>query len=50
MKPKRYFRYGDLDVKDIRSKAERLFGALKGTITINGDIIKPLGESWEADE
>ncbi len=29
---------------------KKLFGALKGTITINGDIVESLGERWEADE
>jgi hypothetical protein len=26
-----------------------LFGYLKGSVTINGDIIGPLGEPWDAD-
>lgn len=26
-----------------------IFGYLKGTATINGDIISPIGDSWEAD-
>lgn len=27
-----------------------LFAAMQGTITINADIIEPIGEPWEADE
>lgn len=27
-----------------------LFGAMKDTLIINGNIIKPIGEQWEADE
>ena len=27
-----------------------VFGCLKGSVTINSDIIKPTGESWHADE
>jgi prevent-host-death family protein len=27
-----------------------LFGAMKGTVKIMGDIVQPTGESWEADE
>ena len=26
-----------------------LFGCLAGTVTIHGDIVAPLGESWDAD-
>lgn len=27
-----------------------VFGRMKGTITIKGDIVAPTGEAWEADE
>lgn len=27
----------------------RIFGRLAGTVTLHGDIVAPLGESWEAD-
>lgn len=27
-----------------------LFGRMKGTIQIRGDIVAPTGERWEADE
>ena len=27
-----------------------IFGYLENTVKVNDDIIKPLGESWEADE
>lgn len=26
-----------------------IFGSLAGTVTVNGDIIAPTGESWNAD-
>lgn len=28
----------------------KLFGILKDSITINGDIISPIDEKWDADE
>lgn len=27
----------------------RIFGALKGMMTIHGDIVEPIGDPWEAD-
>ena len=33
----------------IEEKEATLFGAMKGTIHILGDIIAPIGESWDAD-
>ncbi len=32
----------------VKSKPADLFGALKGSVTIKGDIISPLNEPWEA--
>jgi prevent-host-death family protein len=31
-----------------RPKPSTLFGAMKGTVTIQGDILSPLYEDWEA--
>jgi prevent-host-death family protein len=31
-------------------KREPLFGCMKGTVRVTGDIITPTGERWEADE
>lgn len=31
-----------------RQKPATLYGACKGSITITGDIVAPLGELWEA--
>ena len=31
-----------------RPKPSTLFGAMKGTVTIQGDIVSPLHEDWEA--
>jgi len=31
-----------------RPKPSTLFGAMKGTVTIQGDILLPLNEDWEA--
>ena len=28
----------------------KLFGALQGSVTINGDIVSPIDEKWDADE
>ncbi len=30
--------------------APRLFGALRGSVVILGDLVAPTGERWEADE
>jgi prevent-host-death family protein len=30
-------------------KSVELFGKMKGTLHINGDIIKAIGEEWDAD-
>ncbi len=30
-----------------RPKPTTLFGAMKGTLTIQGDILSPLNEDWE---
>ncbi|MEW6353053.1 MAG: type II toxin-antitoxin system Phd/YefM family antitoxin [Pseudomonadota bacterium] len=30
-------------------RAAPLLGFLKGTVDIKGDIVKPVGEAWEAD-
>ncbi len=29
--------------------SDHLFGRMKGTIQIKGDIIEPIGKAWEAD-
>lgn len=31
-------------------KPKSLFGFLKGSVIIRGDIISPTGEKWDADE
>ena len=31
-----------------RPKPATLFGAMKGTVAIQGDILSPLNEDWEA--
>lgn len=31
-------------------KATPIYGYMKGSVTIKGDIISPLDEKWEADE
>jgi len=31
-------------------EAPSLFGSMKASVTILGDIVSPLGERWEADE
>lgn len=33
----------------IEEKETTLFGAMKGTIHILGDIVAPIGEVWDAD-
>jgi prevent-host-death family protein len=33
-----------------RTPRRRVFGCMKGTATILGDIVAPTGEKWEADE
>ncbi len=46
-------RYGRPVAKLIPYEADdgdgRIFGCLAGTVTIHGDIVAPLGESWDAD-
>lgn len=32
----------------LKNKPQKLFGALKGMVTIKGDIISPLEADWEA--
>lgn len=32
-----------------RKPAKSIYGFLKGSVTIQGDIVKPTGEKWEAD-
>jgi prevent-host-death family protein len=34
----------------IEEKTPTVFGRMKGTIKILGDIVGPTGEKWEADE
>jgi prevent-host-death family protein len=34
----------------VDEKAPTLFGRMKGTIMILGDIVGPTGEVWEADQ
>jgi prevent-host-death family protein len=34
----------------VDEKAPTLFGRMKGTIKILGDIVGPTGEVWEADQ
>lgn len=34
----------------IEEKAIDLFGALKGTLKIKGDIIAPIDEKWDAEQ
>jgi prevent-host-death family protein len=45
-------RYGKPVAKLVPHEASTgpVFGHLKGTVTILGDIIGPTGEEWEADE
>ena len=31
----------------IKTKRESLFGKMKGTATISGDIIEPIDEAWD---
>ncbi|MDF3055753.1 MAG: prevent-host-death protein [Gammaproteobacteria bacterium] len=33
----------------IEEEPESLYGALKGTVKIKGDIIGPIDESWDAE-
>ncbi len=33
----------------IEDKGESLFGAMKGTVQIEGDIISPIDEEWDAN-
>ena len=33
----------------ILNKENKLFGALKGTVHIKGDLLEPLEEEWNAD-
>lgn len=32
-----------------RCKPKELYGALKGTVTVSGDIVAPVGDQWEAE-
>ena len=32
-----------------REKRQDIFGYAKGTVTIHGDIVGPIGEIWDAD-
>ena len=34
----------------IEEKAFDIFGCLKNNVTINGDIIEPIDEKWNADQ
>ena len=34
----------------VRHEPRRLFGSMKGTVTVLGDIVSPLDEPWEALE
>jgi prevent-host-death family protein len=34
----------------VEEEVPSIFGRMKGTITILGDIVGPTGETWEADE
>ena len=34
----------------VRHEPRRLFGSMKGTVTVLGDIVGPLDEPWEALE
>lgn len=34
----------------IEDKEVSIFGAMKGTVTIHGDIISPIDVTWNADE
>jgi hypothetical protein len=36
--------------KEKDDSQKQLFGFLKGMVQIQGDIIEPVGEKWEADE
>jgi prevent-host-death family protein len=33
----------------VESKPMKLFGALKGTVKIKGDIVAPIDEAWDAE-
>ena len=34
----------------VEEKFPQIFGRMKGTVRILGDIVGPTGEKWEADE
>jgi prevent-host-death family protein len=34
----------------LEEKSMNFFGCMEGTVTINGDIVAPIDEQWEADE
>jgi prevent-host-death family protein len=34
----------------VEEKIPQVFGRMKGTVRILGDIVGPTGEKWEADE
>ncbi len=37
-----------VEIRPIEEKKTPLFGRLKGTVCIHGDIIEPIGEEWDA--
>lgn len=37
-------------IEPYRPRPATLFGALKGSITIRGDIVSPIDVSWEAEK
>ena len=38
------------EIVSVIREPPRLFGLLRGTVTIHGDLIEPVGVPWEADE
>ncbi len=36
--------------REIEVPAKKIFGTLKKSITINKDLIAPIGEKWNAEE
>lgn len=33
----------------LKKEESKIFGAMRGTIHIKGDLITPIGEAWDAD-
>jgi antitoxin (DNA-binding transcriptional repressor) of toxin-antitoxin stability system len=39
-----------VEVSPIAEKTQKLFGMLKGSVKISGDIISPINEKWDAEK